>query len=171
MKEEILYGPLELKADLDYEIVNCFQEDIYEICEYTKYNTDYEFTYNDIKKIINESFFSRIIRLNLDYVKPIVGVIFVNKYSKHYDIIHLSVHRNFRQQGIGKLLVYTLANFLNNTDNKDIEYVGITIPASNHNLFRISQSFNFEKHSRFFGYFDLRKKINEFIEIINSPII
>lgn len=172
MKNEYIYGPLQLFGEFDYSIIEAYQND-QELLNYINHidqenksnNSDNNTT--DIFKLHNDSIFTRMLKLNMEYINPIIGLITIQILNNTYNITHISIHKSFRGQGLAKLLLMTFANYIEN--NKK------------YNLITIILSENINKYCDFFRNLDFNETIinsnyhmiqdiNKFCKIINNPI-
>lgn len=180
---EAIFGPLQIKGDFCYNILENIKIDN-ELLEYVKHiNNEYYTKHIDnIIQLIDNSVFSRVIRLDLGHINPIVGLITVSLDNNSYTITHISIHKSFRKQGLCRLLLMALANFINkqksesgsgsgrnNVLEPDLPLINIIIPEHIDDLINIFRTLKFnEMHMH--SDIHMLKSIDLFLSIIDSPI-
>jgi len=139
-----LHGPLEVSSSFNYTVKSIKACDTTEIVKYSIKNyNEYEDVFD--RKTANEhrreSIFTRIIRINMDYVSPIIGLLYVIGDNSYY-IGHLSVHNNFRRQGLAKMMLSSLAEFIK-VDNR-YKTVSLTVHRDNTDAIDLYESIGFK---------------------------
>jgi hypothetical protein len=110
IRNELIFGPLDLTGGFSYFIIKeC--EINNELLHYL-HSIDNEIGSPKTKiiNLINSSIFTRIIKLNLGYTNPLIGLLTVVVINNCYRITHISIHKSFRRQGLAKMLLTILAN-------------------------------------------------------------
>ena len=129
MEAPPIYGPLEINGHFDYEVIGITKKDTDEIEEYALGNFDGYFRKKEILTFLEESIFVRKITLDLDHIKPIIGLIYVMPDENSYFIAHLSIHKSFRRQGLAKMLLSILAEYI----KTDKRYKLVKLRVNKHN--------------------------------------
>lgn len=125
-------GVLDIRGHFDYSIADINVDLNRTTCDevllkYLKFIDEK----TDIEKLLNKNvFICKIIRVNMGYIFPIIGMIVVEK-TDHYEITHLSIHENFRNQGLAKTLLFSFFCHMYDKFNdtiKENEVLTITVP-------------------------------------------
>jgi predicted GNAT family acetyltransferase len=160
---EALFGPLQLTGEFSYIISKTCEIDN-ELLEYIKSIDEETEKQTKIISLIEDSVFTRTIKLDLGHTKPLIGLITMKIFNQSYNITHISVHKSFRRQGLAKMLLSTLANFINESEPK-YELVSVVVSENEPNtpndiitLFRslkfnemiIEDDHHMLKHTQFF---------------------
>lgn len=165
---EVVFGPLQLNGEFDYNISD--------ICEINEETLKYVESIGDQKikfiNAVNASMFTRVIKLDLGYMQPIIGIFTVKLFNHSYNISHVSIHRLFRNQGLSKLFMTSFANYLSGENNVKT-FVTCVIPENLVNgysgIVELFRSLNFiEVKMGTYKYMSIPTK--NFIKLINSPI-
>lgn len=167
---EAIFGPLQVTGEFAYSISNNCEINN-ELLKYIK-NIDDEIKHHtNISQLIEESIFIRVIRINLDYINPIIGLITVKIHNNSYNITHISVHRTFRRQGLAKLMLMALANNLSADVKNANKYnlVSSVISENSKEGIALFRDLNFNEMSIGFEYHML-KPTQTFCKIIDCPI-
>ena len=132
-----LYGPLTLRCeDLNYEIVGIEDSDIPQLNDYlAEYSLD--------KNILENSFYTRIVKIDLISSKPIIGLIVITENNYTYKISHLSILTYFRYQNLARMLLLSFIGFVKN--KKNIIYIGCEINEKDENLVGFFRNLRFNE--------------------------
>ncbi len=144
---EDIFGPLqvkgEIKGNFNYNTSEKLQisENLF---DYLKNNTNVHDIYSSVNEMV-ESNFTRIIEIDIGNIEanPIIGILTVNCSNNLYDITHLSIHKSFRNQGLAKMLLMSLANYCCIRSKCENDSVIITIPEHMDDLSRLVKRYNF----------------------------
>jgi predicted GNAT family acetyltransferase len=163
---EVVFGPLQLKGEFSYEISNkCEIND--ELLKYINYIDEESGLKTKIIDLIESAVFIRVVRIDLGYIKPIVGLLTITGFNNSYNISHISVSDTFRKQGIAKLMLTCFANNLD--ENCIYTMICCIIPHNLENLIDFFRSFKFNEltleHNN-----HMLKTTKCFINLTNSPI-
>lgn len=109
---ETIFGPLQLTGEFNYIVSKSCEIDN-ELLGYIETIDEEIGCRTKIIPLIEESIFTRTIRVDLGHTKPLIGLITVKIFNNSYNITHISIHKSFRKQGLAKMLLSILANFLN----------------------------------------------------------
>jgi len=167
---EVIFGPLLIKGSFSYILDNVCEINI----ELLKYIHHIDSKNNQKTKIINlieNAIFTRVVRLDLGYTSPIIGLITVKIFNKSYNISHISIHEEFRCQGLAKLLILLFANYLYNEEKPELLQPLITciIPNNIDDLVSLFRSLKFNEMNIDTEYHML-KSTKIFTKLIESPI-
>ncbi len=167
LSNEIVFGPLQLKGEFNYEILNNCEKDN-ELLKYIQ-NIDKEnHKKTKIMDIIDNAVFIRVIKLDLGHIHPIIGLFTVKILNYSYNISHISVHKSFRRQGLAKMLVTCFANHLNSEINTN-SLVTCFVSDEMENIVELFRSLKFNEIAIDTDYHML-KPTKYFIKLIESPI-
>jgi len=171
LKNEALFGPLQLKTELCYEISNV-KEISNELLNYIKLIDDETNLKTNIIDLIESAYFLRIIKLDLRHIKPIIGLITVNRsYSPScisYNISHISVHESFRDQGLAKLMVFSFINFMSDKYTP-FSFISCIVPSKLDKCISLFRSLKFNEIVG--NNYHMLKSIKQSIKMIEEDII
>lgn len=156
-----LYGPLEVQSSFNYFVKSIEIGDTTEIEKYSENDNGINF-----EEYYNNSIFTRIIRVNMNYIKPIIGLLYVTNDLNSYFIIYLSVHSNFRRQGLAKMMLSSLAEFIKN--DRQYNKVQLLVNINNKEAMKLYTSIGFkitEEEDNDFVY--MSQTVDNFIKITN----
>lgn len=165
INRECLYGPIELTAKFDYEIHSVENEDTEEIVQYAIDNFDGYFRKKEAQETLADSVFTRKIVLNtrdLNNSSCIIGLIYANEFKNSYSITHLSIHKIFRNQGLAKMLLSLLAEYIK-LDNK-YPTVELRVNKLNVEALSLYKSMGFKKTSSSRDIFVMKISSNLFVQ-------
>lgn len=167
---EAIFGPLQLTGDFSYTISNTCEIDN-ELLKYMKSIDQETGNKTKIMQLIEDSIFVRTIRLDLDHISPLIGLIVVRISNYSYNITHLSIHKSFRRQGLARLLLSTLANTLANTtiSKPKCELVSCVILGNMNSGIALFRDLNFNEMF-IDNKYHMLKSTQLFNKLINSPI-
>ena len=148
-----IFGPLEVTSSFSWDVSTITEKDLNEIVQYTKFNCNYEFDFNAAKETLDDSIFTRIIRVDMNYVKPIIGLLFVTGDENSYYVAYISIHQNFRQQGLARMLFSSLANYIKVSPSG---YAGISLRVNRNNTEAITLY-------KSYGFKIIRSNIDDFV--------
>jgi len=158
IKQEHLYGPLEINSSFSYCIRPMLRRDLVELCNYSGKNCKFKFDINYINQLYVEAIFTRVLKLDLDYITPIIGAMIVSKDKMDYKITHLSIHKNFRNQGLEETLLCCFASIV----DTNYEYISIENFATD--LIPILKKNKFQEE------IIMKQSLQVFNKILESPI-
>lgn len=164
---EAVFGPLQLNGEFSYDISKTCEIDN-ELLKYINSIDPTFFTRTKIISLIEDSVFTRAIKLDLGYTKPLIGLITVKISNQTYIITHISIHKSFRKQGLAKMLLSILANFINGSNTKH-ELISAVVPMENNDGTAFFRSLKFNEMIIENNYHML-KHVQYFVKTIDSPI-
>jgi len=169
---ESIFGPLQVKGEFGY--------DVSEVSGVTKELVNYinsiggvdDLSILNLSKEIEGSVFTRVIRVDLGHINPIIGLITVEMlYGYTYNITHISVHSSFRGQGLANLLLMTLAKYISGKGQVIVnEVVSIVIPGDMDDLIMMFRHLKFNEIRLDPNYYML-KSTSQFVSIMNAPCL
>jgi hypothetical protein len=176
---ESIFGPLQITGEFEYTICEISQTDN-ELYTYIK-NINKEINDIDIDINLKDAVFSRIIRIDLGHINPIIGFISMKIIRESYNITHISIHKSFRHQGLAKMLLMTLANYISLKINENSERSKLLEPVLlpcvvtsiiPENINDVIMLFRIQKFSemKLYTNYHMFKPVKTFINIIDSPI-
>jgi hypothetical protein len=162
---EAIFGPLQLRGELCYNVSKTCDIDN-ELLNYIKIIDNEVNKKTKIIQLMEDSIFTRVIRLDLEYINPIIGLLTMKISNNSYNITHLSIHKSFRRQGLAKMLLSSLACFL----KLDCKLVSIIISKKYmEDAVELFRSLKFNEMTIENSYHML-KPVHFFCKITNCPL-
>lgn len=161
---------------LEYQMRPVTRDDIFsnEILQYDsciQNNQTYHWNNELLERSFKYSIHNRIIRASLDYTYPIIGLLFVSNIYNSYHIDTLSIHPKFRRQGLAKLLLATLADYIIETEHK---FPQVLLEVDKHNIPALTlyvkigfHKTNHESNTQYFMVIPSEKFTKYFNEYVN----
>ncbi len=172
---ELLYGPLQVKTRLNYSVEKMTNLDIVNVYNYVK-KIEPDTKLSDLLEIIANSIYTRVVKVYFEEHIFIVGLILVGIRNRTYQIMHLSVHDNFRRQGLAKLMLMTFSKFVHKQTPYDLTKLGlpdislcplhisVIIPKTSENFINLFTDLRFSRIGIGPSYY-MTKNIESFIEL------
>lgn len=179
---EAMFGPLQLTGEFCYNVFKNSEIDERTVRQVETYILSIEDECNisiPINKLLTTSIFTRVVKLDLGYMHPVIGLITISADNNVYEITHISVHKMFRNQGLAKLLLFSFVSYLdqmNNISNNPIntvDDVSVDVYEESHEnkfITCIIPRLNGQNTETAHTFFD-RLKFNEVIEGTNTHMI
>ena len=168
IRHDIIFGPLEVTGSFEYKISRITYSDTEEIIKYSvkNYNNNYyRFCRTGIIGMLSDSIFTRIIRLDLDYINPIIGLLYVISEENSFFISHLSTHEKFRNQGLASLMLCSLAEFIK--EDRKYKYLKLIIHRTNTDGIKFYNKIGFTMYGIYEDYYKMQLSVQKFITKAN----
>jgi ribosomal protein S18 acetylase RimI-like enzyme len=166
---EAVFGPLQLKGEFSYNINKTYIGQEQHLFDYVNSIAVEHNIKINVKALFDKSIFTRIIQLDLGHSSPVIGLLTVKIFNGSYNITHISVHKSFRRQGLGKLLLMSFANHLLGVE-PGLNMVTVIIPDELNDALMFFRTLKFNE-MRLVNNNHMLKSTNLFLEIVNSPLI
>ena len=145
IKSEVNY---KVETKLEYKMRPVKKEDI-ESDEIMKYDngfnfTDFQWDRETLNEYFRDSICSRIIRAEMDYIHPIIGLMFVTPDEDSYHVGHISVHSKFRRQGLASMMLEQVSQFISEDNVYNFEHVRLCVYNDNKEARNLYEKIGFD---------------------------